>query len=168
MRMRCVKHRRIGVPKGFLRHVAIQLLRHGPMSGSEIMDQVFEYTEYRPSPGSVYPLLAQLQEEGLVEQSPDEEPSLKRYKLTEAGQAELHEIMAHDDHLRKRQRTIRKMYWRLHLDMPEDLYVSFSELMDAFEGRYQVTVASPEKRAELVKILDEAKRGIEALEEGTS
>ena len=48
MGMRCVRHRRIGVPKGFLRHVAIQLLRHGPMSGSEIMDQVLEYTDYTP------------------------------------------------------------------------------------------------------------------------
>jgi len=51
-------NRRIEVPKGFLRHVALQLFKHGPMSGSEIRDQVFEYTDYRPSPGSVYPPLA--------------------------------------------------------------------------------------------------------------
>lgn len=161
-----MKHRRIGIPKGFLRHVAIQLLRHGPMSGSEIMDQILEYTDYKPSPGSIYPMLANLQEEGLVEQSPDEEPSLKRYSLTEAGQAELHEIMAHDDHLRRRQRTIRKMYWKLHLDLPEELYESFSELMDTFEERYHVAVADTAKRAELVKILDDARLGIEALEAG--
>jgi len=134
------------------------------MSGSEIMDQVFEYTEYKPSPGSVYPLLAQLQEEGLVEQSPDEEPSLKRYTLTEAGQAELHEIMAHDDHLKKRQRTIRKMYWRLHRDLPLELFNSFSAFMDAFEELDSTTIASPEMRAKLISIIDEARHSIESLE----
>ena len=167
MRMHCVRHRRIGVPKGFLRHVAIQLLRHGPMSGSEIMDQILEYTEYKPSPGSIYPLLAQLHEEGLIEQSVEEEASLKRYSLTEEGQAELHEIMAHDDQLRRRQRVIRKMYWRLHMDLPEQLYTSFSDLIDAFEERYQVAVADTEKRSKLVKILDDARLGIEAMEAGT-
>ena len=132
------------------------------------MDQVFEYTDYRPSPGSVYPLLAQLQEEGLLEPSPDDDPSLKRYKLTEAGRRELHEIVAHDDHLRKRQRTISKMYWRLHRNLPEDLYNSFSKLLDAFEGLNDVALASPEKRAEIISILNEATRGIESLEADAS
>jgi len=136
------------------------------MSGSEIINQILEYTDYRPSPGSIYPMLASLQEEGLVGQSLDEESSLKRYRLTEAGREELHEIMANDDHLRKRQRTIRKMYWRLHLGLPEELYASFSELVDAFEEWYQVAMADTEKMAEIVKILDEARRGIETMGAG--
>jgi DNA-binding PadR family transcriptional regulator len=138
------------------------------MSGSEIMDQIFEYTDYRPSPGSVYPLLAQLQEEGLLEPSPDDDPSLKRYKLTEAGQRELHEIVAHDDNLRRRQRTIGKMYWRLHRNLPEDLYDSFSKLLDVFEEMHHVALDNPGKRAELIKILDEATQSIKSLEAGTS
>ena len=141
----------------------MQLLKHGSMSGSELMEQVFEFTEYRPSPGSVYPLLAQLQEEGLVEQSPDEDPGLKRYKLTEAGRAELSDIMTHDDQMRRRQRTIRKMYWRLHRDIPEDLYDSFSALLDTFEKLHHVAGASSEKKAEFIKVLDSATRSLETL-----
>ena len=152
------------MPRGFLRHLAIQLLKHGPMSGSEIMDQIFEYTDYRPSPGSVYPLLAQLQEEGLVEQSPDEDPSLKRYRLTDAGRAELSDMVTHDEQMKRRQRTIRKMYWRLHRDLPEEVYDSFSSLLDAFEELHHVVIESSGKRAELIKIFDEATRGIESLE----
>jgi DNA-binding PadR family transcriptional regulator len=163
MRMHCGHHRKIGIPKGLLHHVTIQLLKHGPMSGSEMMEQVFDYTEYRPSPGSIYPLLANLQEEGLVEQSPDEDPSLKRYKLTEAGHAELLDIMTHDDQMRKRQKTIRKIYWRLHRDLPEDLYNSFSKLIDVFEELHPAALESPGKRAELIKMLDEAALGIESL-----
>ena len=151
------------MPRGFLRHLAIQLLKHGPMSGSEIMDQIFEYTDYRPSPGSVYPLLAQLQEEGLVEQSPDEDPSLKRYRLTEAGRAELSDMVTHDEQMKRRQRTIRKMYWRLHRDLPEDLYGSFSALLDAFEEMYTVAAASSEKKAELIRILDAVRSSLETL-----
>jgi DNA-binding PadR family transcriptional regulator len=137
------------------------------MSGSEIMDQVFEYTDYKPSPGSIYPLLSKLQELGLVEQSLDEDPSLKRYKLTEAGLKELN-IMNQDNCFRKRQKTIRKMYWRLNLGLPKDLYEKFSALLGAFEKHYHVALNNKEKKTRLIKILDNAKHDIETLEEETS
>ncbi|MBD3171641.1 hypothetical protein GF326_04155 [Candidatus Bathyarchaeota archaeon] len=162
--MHCLRNRRIGIPKGFLRHITIRLLKHSPMSGSEIMDQIFEYTDYKPSPGSIYPLLAKLQELGLVEQSPDEDPTLKRYKLTEAGLQELKQ-MNHDHHFRKRQKTIRKMYWRLNLGLPKDLYEKFSALLGTLEEHYQLALDNEEKTTRLVKILDNARHEIEALEE---
>jgi DNA-binding PadR family transcriptional regulator len=133
------------------------------MSGSEMMEQLFDYTGYRPSPGSVYPLLAQLQEEGLVEQSPDEDSSLKRYRLTEAGREELLDMMTHDDQMQKRQKVIRKIYWRLHRDLHEDLYKSLSKLLDVFEELPPGLLESPGKRAELIDILDEATLGIKSL-----
>ena len=77
--------RRIGVPKGILRHIALKTLEKKPASGSEIVDRIHEYTDWRPSPGSINPLLANLQEEGLIEPHPDEDPSLKRFKLTKQG-----------------------------------------------------------------------------------
>lgn len=101
------------------------------MSGSEIMDQFLEYTDYKPSPGSVYPLLSRLKEEGLVEEIPDENPSLKRYSLTSSGKEEVDEILKQDNFVKNRHKTIRKIYWRLHRNIPEDLYNSFSALLDA-------------------------------------
>ncbi len=163
MRKQCRLHRHIGIPRGFLPHLALQLLNREPMSGSEIMEQFMEFTDYKPSPGSVYPLLARLEEEGLVEQVPDEDPALKRYRLTEAGRVEISEMLAHNDFIKSRHRTIRKIYWRLHRGVPEDLYKSFSALLDAFEKSCGYALTSPGKKDELIHLLDETTSAMEKM-----
>jgi DNA-binding PadR family transcriptional regulator len=54
--------------RGFLRPQIIQLLEKQPMNGIDIMNKVQEMSHgwYRPSPGSIYPLLEQLEKEGLI------------------------------------------------------------------------------------------------------
>lgn len=58
------------------------------MSGSEIMEEIEKQTDgrWRPGPGSIYPLLAWLQDEGYTKIVPGEEGGIKRYMLTEKGQ----------------------------------------------------------------------------------
>jgi DNA-binding PadR family transcriptional regulator len=75
------------VPKGFLRHYVLNLLREKPMSGSELMDKIEEQTggRWKPSPGSLYPLLAWFRDRGYTEALPRETDGMKRYKLTEQG-----------------------------------------------------------------------------------
>jgi len=76
------------VPKGFLRYQVLRLLGEKPMSGSEIMEEIGNQTggRWKPSPGSIYPLLAWLQENGYTEEIPREEKDIiKRYTLTEKG-----------------------------------------------------------------------------------
>lgn len=163
----CRTHRHTGIPKGFLLHITLQLLRHEPLSGSEIMEQFQEYTDYKPSPGSVYPLLARLQENDLIEEVPDEDPNLKRYRLTNAGRAELAEALAHDSFMKERQNTIRKIYWRLHRNIPEDLYTSFSNFLDCFERSHRYALESIGKKNELIQILDEATSKMEKLGEAS-
>ncbi len=148
--------RNAGVPKGFLHHLTLQLLKQRPMSGSEIMDQLQEYTDWRPSPGSVYPLLSLLQDEGLIRPHEDGDPSLKRFDLTEAGLQEINELTEHSQHMRNRNKSIRKIYWRLHMEMPEGLYESLSGFMDAFEAAYTMYKGDPEKTVKLKGILDRA------------
>lgn len=65
-----------------LREVALWLLSDRPMNGAELIRAVEEVTWgfWRPSPGSVYPLLRQLEAEGLARRRED-----GRYELTEAG-----------------------------------------------------------------------------------
>lgn len=65
-----------------LREIALWLLSDKPMNGAEIIKAVEEFTWgfWKPSPGSVYPLLKQLEAEGLVRRRQD-----GRYELTEAG-----------------------------------------------------------------------------------
>jgi DNA-binding PadR family transcriptional regulator len=74
------------VPKGFLRYHVLEALNEKPMSGSELMDQIQKHTEgaWKPSPGSIYPLLAWLQDNTYVKELPNEN-GFKRYELTQNG-----------------------------------------------------------------------------------
>jgi len=84
---------RIAVPKGLLRYYVLESLSERPMSGSEIMDEIERRSEgcWRPSPGSIYPLLAWLQDTGHVEELPRDRSGLRRYRLTPEGKKLLQE-----------------------------------------------------------------------------
>ena len=55
------------VPKGFLRYHVLEALNQKAMSGSELMDEIQKHTggNWKPSPGSIYPLLAWLQDNAI-------------------------------------------------------------------------------------------------------
>ena len=76
------------VPKGLLRFYVFKLLKDKPMSGSEIMEAVKKQTggQWKPSPGSVYPLLTWLRENNYTKELPKEVTGIKRYMLTEKGE----------------------------------------------------------------------------------
>lgn len=91
------------VPRGYLRYRVLLMLRNKSMAGSEISDKIERDTagRYRPSPGSVYPLLQQLKERGIIEELPVVDGK-KRYRLTELGQAFLDEQTGMFEQMRKR------------------------------------------------------------------
>jgi DNA-binding PadR family transcriptional regulator len=77
---------------GDLRLWLLKLLADEPRHGYDIiavMEEEF-LGVYSPSPGTVYPRLQALEQEGLIEHVESEE-GRKVYKLTEAGRAELEE-----------------------------------------------------------------------------
>ncbi len=80
------------VPKGFLRHHVLQALNEKPMSGSELMEEIGKNTgsHWKPSPGSIYPMLAWLQDNQYIKELPTEN-GLKRYELTQNGKELLEE-----------------------------------------------------------------------------
>lgn len=71
---------------GGMKYYVLWLLSQHPMKGSEIMDEVQKQTMgwWRPSPGTVYPLLSALEHDGLVRRLDD-----LRYELTNAGAEEI-------------------------------------------------------------------------------
>jgi len=72
--------------RGDIRAAILVLLAEEPMHGYQIIQELTERTGgvWRPSPGSVYPTLQQLQDEELVREAPSD--SGKRvFELTEAG-----------------------------------------------------------------------------------
>ena len=71
--------------RGNVRAAVLALLSEGARHGYAIMNELAERSGglWRPSPGSVYPVLAQLQDEGLV--VVEESEGRRNFSLTEAG-----------------------------------------------------------------------------------
>lgn len=115
------------VPKGFLRCQVLEALSEKPMSGSELMEEIEKHAGgfWKPSPGSIYPLLAWLQDNGCVKELPTEN-GLKRYELTPSGKTLLEE-----------QKKIRKKFREEVGFLPAPFFDSF------------LTKIPPEKSAEI-------------------
>jgi DNA-binding PadR family transcriptional regulator len=77
--------------RGDVRTAALLLLAEGPLNGYQIMQEIEKRSDgvWRPSPGSVYPALAQLEDEGLVRT--EEVGDRRTYVLTDSGQAYIDE-----------------------------------------------------------------------------
>src|SRR5450432_1778489 len=75
--------------RGDIRTAALLLLAEEPRNGYQIMQEVEERSDgaWRPSPGSVYPALQQLEDEDLIRS--EEIDGRKLFRLTDAGQAQL-------------------------------------------------------------------------------
>ena len=71
-----------------VRPAILALLLERPMHGYEMIQELDSRTNgiWRPSPGSIYPTLQLLEDEGLIEVSA--EGGRKSYRLTDAGRAE--------------------------------------------------------------------------------
>ena len=77
--------------RGDVRTAMLVALRDEPAHGYEVMRRLEEISGglWRPSPGSVYPHLQMLEDEGLVRSS--EVNGSRTYSLTDAGRAEAEE-----------------------------------------------------------------------------
>lgn len=77
------------VGRGDVRLAILQLLGEHPMHGYQIMQELTERSSgvWRPSPGSIYPTLQQLEDEGLIRV--DNQEGKKVYSLTAEGRDEL-------------------------------------------------------------------------------
>jgi DNA-binding PadR family transcriptional regulator len=77
--------------RGDIRTAALLLLAEEPRNGYQIMQEVEERSDgaWRPSPGSVYPALQQLEDEGLIRS--EEVEGRKLFALTDEGRAVLQE-----------------------------------------------------------------------------
>jgi len=81
--------------RGWLRPWIIGTLRTSPKNGAEIIDQIEQMTlGWRPSPGSVYPLLDELSQDGLIRRRED-----GRFEITDKGRNTIAgpwELFAHE------------------------------------------------------------------------
>ncbi len=76
---------------GDMKYVILKLLKERPMHGYEVMKALEDHTHgcYTPSPGTVYPTLQWLEDEGMVQC--EEVEGKKVYSITKAGEEFLEE-----------------------------------------------------------------------------
>ena len=68
--------------RGLLKPAVIFILRHSELNGKEMLDEIQKMSLgiWRPSPGSLYPTLDQLEKEGIITKNRQ-----GKYKLTSSG-----------------------------------------------------------------------------------
>ncbi len=125
-----------------------------PVNGYQIIQHIAERTgeAWKPSPGSVYPTIAQLQDEGLVEETPD---GRKTLRITEEGRRR---VEAHADGIAR--------MWRV-FDEPdvEDGSADLRRVISQTVGAI-IQVAStgtPDQRDKAVRILADTRRALYGL-----
>jgi len=79
--------RRSRARRGDVRAAILLLLEEEPRNGYQLMEEIESRSggAWRPSPGSIYPALAQLEDEGLIQA--EESAGRRSFQLTDAGRA---------------------------------------------------------------------------------
>ncbi|MGO8807239.1 MAG: PadR family transcriptional regulator [Candidatus Bathyarchaeia archaeon] len=159
------------VPKGFLRYHVLEALNDHPMSGSELMEQIGKHTggTWKPSPGSIYPLLAYLQDNSYVKELPTEN-GFKRYELTKNGKEFLDDQTKIRENFTQNSGFLASPFFdRFFGNIPEEksneirnsmrrLFVSSIKLGKALRENY-----SEKELDEALKVLDETSGKLEEI-----
>ncbi|UPK74271.1 PadR family transcriptional regulator [Nocardioidaceae bacterium SCSIO 66511] len=144
------------VRRGDVRAAILDVLSERPMNGYQVISRIAERTggAWKPSPGSVYPTMQQLEDEGLVEAA--EVDGRRASRLTDAG---LDYVDTHPDELAATWRPFEE-------DPPDDdtladLRPAVGQVMGAL---WQVvTTGSAEQQDEAAKILADTRRRLYGL-----
>ncbi|HJQ28511.1 MAG TPA: PadR family transcriptional regulator, partial [Rubrobacter sp.] len=145
--MRGFGPRRTG--QGDVRAAIIALLSERPMHGYQLIQEIGERTGglWRPSPGSVYPALQQLEDEGLI--VIDKAEGRKVARLTEAGSA----------HAEERRDELQGVWEASMGGVDEGMFEMSALARQVFGAAMHVAVEGSEAQAaEAQKVLADAKR----------
>jgi DNA-binding PadR family transcriptional regulator len=136
------------VRRGDVRLAIIDVLAVQPMNGYQVIQQIAERSrgEWKPSPGSVYPTLQQLQDEGLIRET--DQGGRRTFELTDEGRSFV------EGHLDELAAT-----WRAFDEAepdPDDLRPVIGQVMGAC-WQVAFTGTMPQQR-EALRILTETKQ----------
>ncbi|MFF8379946.1 PadR family transcriptional regulator [Streptomyces sp. NPDC015661] len=133
--------------RGDVRASILALLKDRPMHGYEMIREIGERSDgaWKPSPGSVYPTLQMLEDEGLITSAT--EGGKKLFTLTDTGRAE-----AEEGPEAPWEEAGRGVDW----DAVNEIRQAGFGLMEAF-GQVWKT-GSPEQRQKAVTVINEARK----------
>ncbi len=134
-----------------MRAAALALLADEPRNGYQIIQEIAERSHgiWRPSPGSVYPALQQLEDEGLVRAR--EDGGRRTYELTHEGRVHVTE---HQGHLAEPWAAVAESVSEEMVDL-RTLYSQVGMAM-----RQVVEAGTPEHHGGARKILADTRRAL--------
>jgi len=137
--------------RGDVRLAALLLLAEEPRNGYAIMQELEQRSGglWRPSPGSVYPALSQLEDEGLIRSR--EADGGRVFELTDAGRAQLAE----------RPEDATAPWDTVGQGVPDQVRSMFGQLRQIASALTQVAQSGSSEQAEkATAVLDQARRSI--------
>jgi DNA-binding PadR family transcriptional regulator len=110
------------VPRGLLRHIIPRLLQSQEMTGTDIMQKLHDLSdgEWNPSPGTIYPMLSSLEDDGIIEAASTEGRS-KTYRLTTEGKKRVNLMIKHSKGAVGEKTRLGPRLWEKLLDPEERL-----------------------------------------------
>ncbi|HUK51097.1 MAG TPA: PadR family transcriptional regulator [Terriglobales bacterium] len=155
------------VPKGFLRYQLLKKLDEKPMSGSEIMSELENETSgyWKPSPGSIYPLLAWLQDQNLIKEAEQKEAGIRRYTLTDTGKTLLQSETKSREEIKKHMQNLGNTWFPYYRESAGETGRATRRLFRAIKDLHHELRKehSKEELDEVKKALDEATKQIEGI-----
>jgi DNA-binding PadR family transcriptional regulator len=140
------------------------------MSGSEIITAIDEKTDgrWKPSPGSVYPLLSWLLDSGYTKEVTDQDAGVKRYELTEKGVEFLEEHEKRAEEFEERAHGFGPSFEKFPEEAKE-LFTSLMELKKASKKLFRQMKKdySSDKAKEVKELVDEFVSKINMITEKT-
>ena len=154
---------------GELRLALLALINEEPRHGYELIRAIEDMTGggYAPSPGTVYPTLQMLEEEGLIKQtkpkSNDEDGGSKKpFKITKSGKAELKDRSDEVDAIMERLGEHGERAEKVKQKSP-DLFRAMGNLASVLKNRANSGKLDKATIDEIVDIIDEVAKRIERL-----
>ena len=144
------------VRRGDVRSAILDVLGSAaePINGYQVIQQIAERTDglWKPSPGSVYPTIAQLQDEGLVEDAPS---GRKALQLTDEGHR----------YVERHAREMAAVWAPFTAEAEDDEAVNFKQVIGQTVGAIvQVaTTGTAEQRDQAMEILRDTRRRLYGL-----
>jgi DNA-binding PadR family transcriptional regulator len=136
--------------RGDVRLALLRLLAEEPANGYQLMQTIEERSggRWRPSPGSVYPTIAQLEDEGLVRSI--ESDGSRQLEITDAGRAHLETRAGEPDP------------WAADDEAGEDALTQLGPVIIGLgKAAWQVaSVGTAGQRARALELLAETQRGL--------
>jgi len=155
------------IPRGILKVLILKLLSEKPMHGYEIMEYLEKKLKWRPSAGSIYPKLQEMEFEGLIEVSEEKVGGKikKVYSLTERGKKEFEKYKE----TKKEINEFASNWIEKFSNILACCYPIKGELSKVFveigKMKSELLKLSAKKAKEALKIIEQARKKIEKISE---